>query len=450
MAAKIFRINYKSDFILTMNSDAGWAIPFCIKFWTSVPSRAYFVGFDGTTYTHCSYDPSEPTKLVVQFDDHHLPIGDLNYQIAYHFTVSDFPNDTEDEVINPAAITTEIDGETYHVMLDFTGETAPEIEFSLPAYANEQQRISNEQQRISNEQQRISNEQQRVSQEAERVSEYAELKQDAIEATQDANAAAMSANNAATNATNAAASANQAAIGAENVDASLNGNVLSVTNRAGQTTSKNVQGPVGPQGQNGDTGNGIASTVLNSDYTLTITFTNGTTYTTPPIRGAQGEQGVSITQFVPIGESEQSILYNVVFSNGATQQVAIPKGAKGDVGPAGPTGPQGPKGDTVILGDGQVYTLYNVTGQNTDGAMTQKAVTDAIPANIVTGMTRGYTLIALTQAEYDDLGYYDPTVLYFITEATPSATYTLWVGTSTEYDAIETKDSSTIYFIYHD
>ena len=30
MAAKIFRINYKSDFILTMNSDAGWAIPFCI------------------------------------------------------------------------------------------------------------------------------------------------------------------------------------------------------------------------------------------------------------------------------------------------------------------------------------------------------------------------------------------------------------------------------------
>jgi hypothetical protein len=79
--------------------------------------------------------------------------------------------------------------------------------------------------------------------------------------------------------------------------------------------------------------------------------------------------------------------------------------------------------------------------------MTQKAVTDAIPANIVTGMTRGYTLIVLTQAEYDDLGYYDPTVLYFITAATPSSTYSLWVGTSTEYAAIETKDSSTIYFI---
>ena len=135
-SAKIFRINYKSDFILTLESDAGWMTPFCIKFWTGAPSQAYYVGWDGETYTHCAFDPSEPTKLQVQFDDHHLPIGDLKYQVAYHFTVADFPNDTEDEVINPASITTEIDGETYQVMLDFTGETAPEIQFALPAYAN--------------------------------------------------------------------------------------------------------------------------------------------------------------------------------------------------------------------------------------------------------------------------------------------------------------------------
>ena len=218
MAAKIFRINYKSDFILTMNSDAGWAIPFCIKFYTSVPSRAYFAGFDGTTYTHCSYDPSEPTKLVVQFDDHHLPIGDLNYQIAYHFTVADFPNDTEDEVINPATITTEIDGETYHVMLDFTGETAPEIEFSLPAYANEQQRISNEQQRISNEQQRIANEDARVEAEQQRVEEFTEAEQrvnaiitEGEAAVNNANAAAINANQKAAAAQTAAQNANDAA-----------------------------------------------------------------------------------------------------------------------------------------------------------------------------------------------------------------------------------------------
>lgn len=41
----------------------------------------------------------------------------------------------------------------------------------------------------------------------------------------------------------------------------------------------------------GDTGNGISSAILNSDYTLTLTFTDGTTYTTPSIRGEKGEQG---------------------------------------------------------------------------------------------------------------------------------------------------------------
>lgn len=38
-------------------------------------------------------------------------------------------------------------------------------------------------------------------------------------------------------------------------------------------------------------GNGIASAELNDDYTLTLTFDDGTSYTTPSIRGEQGEQG---------------------------------------------------------------------------------------------------------------------------------------------------------------
>lgn len=38
--------------------------------------------------------------------------------------------------------------------------------------------------------------------------------------------------------------------------------------------------------------------------------------------------------------------------------------------------PQGAKGDTVILGNEEEYTLYNTIGQHTDGAMTQKTVTD--------------------------------------------------------------------------
>jgi len=222
----IFRINYKSDFILTLQSDAGWMTPFCIKFWTGAPSQAYFAGYDGTTYTHCAPVEGDPTKLVVQFDDHHLPIGDLMFQIGYHFTVADFPTSVEDEVLNQASVIIEQDGEPAQVMLDFNGETAPEIEFSLPAYANEAQRIANEQERIEAEQHRIANEEariaaetvrqqneeQRIQQETARVNEFARLKQDSETATADANAAATLANEKAQLAADKAALAQAAAI----------------------------------------------------------------------------------------------------------------------------------------------------------------------------------------------------------------------------------------------
>ena len=250
-SAKIFRINYKSDFILTLESDAGWMTPFCIKFWTGAPSQAFFAQWDGETYTHCAYDPSEPTKLLVQFDDHHLPIGELKYQVAYHFTVADFPNDTEDEVINPANITTEIDGQEYQVMLDFTGETAPEIEFSLPAYANEAQRIANEQQRIAAEQQRIEKEQQRIAdeeirqaheaqriaQETARVNEFATLKSQSQAATSAANIAAALANQKAQLAADKAALADDAATLA-NQKAQLAADKAALANDAAQLANE--------------------------------------------------------------------------------------------------------------------------------------------------------------------------------------------------------------------
>ena len=251
MVAKIFRINYKSDFILTLESDAGWMTPFCIKFWTGAPSQAYFVGYDGTTYTHCAPVDGEPTKLRVQFDDHHLPIGDLKFQIGYHFTVADFPTSVEDEVLNQANITTEIDDEEYQVMLDFNGETAPEIQFSLPAYANEAQRIENEQQRIENEQQRIhdeevriQNEQQRIaaeqgrmSAEGGRVTEFQQMMQQAGTAIE----------------------------GAENVDAELDGYDLTITNRQG------VQKTVYTKGVSG----GMLFPVMNFDPATGILTISG-------------------------------------------------------------------------------------------------------------------------------------------------------------------------------
>ena len=52
----------------------------------------------------------------------------------------------------------------------------------------------------------------------------------------------------------------------------------------------------------GQDGVGISGAVLNANYTLTLTFTDGSSYTTPPIRGAQGERGpIGPTPDISIG-----------------------------------------------------------------------------------------------------------------------------------------------------
>lgn len=92
-----------------------------------------------------------------------------------------------------------------------------------------------------------------------------------------------------------------------------------------------------PQGIQGETGNGIASVNLNSDYTLTITMTDGTSYTTASIRGEKGEKGEKgdTGERGPIG----------------------PQGETGLQGEAGPQGPKGETGATPNLTIGTVETL---------------------------------------------------------------------------------------------
>ena len=150
----------------------------------------------------------------------------------------------------------------------------------------------------------------------------------------------------------------------------------------GDTGDTGPQGPAGPTGETGpagptgETGNGIQSAVLNSDYTLTLRFTDGTSYTTPtPIRGAtgatgpqgpQGETGAT-GETGPKGDTgpagtAATIAVGTVTSgttpsitNSGTSSAAVfdfvlPKGDKGETGDTGPTGPQGPKGDTGDTG----------------------------------------------------------------------------------------------------
>jgi hypothetical protein len=93
----------------------------------------------------------------------------------------------------------------------------------------------------------------------------------------------------------------------------------------GTTGPVGATGPTGATGAVGATGNGIASTTDNGDGTFTITYTDGTTFTTSDLTGPVGPAG--------------------------PQGVAGPSGPAGPQGPTGPTGatgatgPQGPQGD---------------------------------------------------------------------------------------------------------
>lgn len=68
-------------------------------------------------------------------------------------------------------------------------------------------------------------------------------------------------------------------------------NWIEITGLTGPAGPQGQQGPAGEQGATGATGNGIAQAVLNSDYTLTLIFTDGNSTTVGPIRGLQGPQG---------------------------------------------------------------------------------------------------------------------------------------------------------------
>jgi hypothetical protein len=117
----------------------------------------------------------------------------------------------------------------------------------------------------------------------------------------------------------------------------------------------------------GNAGNGMTGVSDNGNGTLTFTYANGSTYTTPTLSGIQGPTGATGPQG-PAGAqgangqsayelwlsqgntgSQQIFLNTLVGPTGATgpqgpQGVQGPTGATGSQGPIGLTGPQGPQG----------------------------------------------------------------------------------------------------------
>jgi hypothetical protein len=100
-------------------------------------------------------------------------------------------------------------------------------------------------------------------------------------------------------------------------------------------------GKDGNNGADGKDGNGIKSAVLNADYTLTLTFDDGTTYTTPSIRGATGAAGTNgtdgvdgISPTVAVSKSGNVTTMTVTDKNG-TKTATIADGTDGADGKDG-------------------------------------------------------------------------------------------------------------------
>lgn len=113
----------------------------------------------------------------------------------------------------------------------------------------------------------------------------------------------------------------------------------------------------GSKGSAGEKGNGIKSAVLNADYTLTLTFDDGTEYTTPSIRGAQGPAGTNATITGASATVDDNVgTPSVEVSMGGTASarsfVFTFKNLKGKTGATGPQGIQGEPGP-----QGPAYTL---------------------------------------------------------------------------------------------
>ena len=85
-----------------------------------------------------------------------------------------------------------------------------------------------------------------------------------------------------------------------------------------------------PNSIRGEDGVGIASAVLNPDYTLTLNFSDGNKYTTP--NSIRGEQGVSITAIDQTSTSSVdggSNVIRITLSNGKESTFTVKNGTKG-------------------------------------------------------------------------------------------------------------------------
>ena len=112
-------------------------------------------------------------------------------------------------------------------------------------------------------------------------------------------------------------------------------------------------------------GNSIANTILNEDFTLTINFTDGTSYTTASIRGEKGEKGDIGPQGEKgdAGDSGYSVAKENGFEGTAEEWLYSLKGEKGEKGEKGDTGVS-PTFKVIETDTGYQLTITDAIGEH--------------------------------------------------------------------------------------
>jgi hypothetical protein len=145
------------------------------------------------------------------------------------------------------------------------------------------------------------------------------------------------------------------------------GNLTGPQGPIGLTGPQGVAGPVGPQGAIGPAGPqgvGVVSTIDNGNGTFTITYSDGSSFTSGNLIGPQGPIGLTGPQGAqgvagPVGPQGVGVVstvdngngtFTINYSDGSSFTSGNLTGPAGPQGPIGLTGPQGPIGLTGLTG----------------------------------------------------------------------------------------------------